>query len=134
MVAGEEKDVLSKVELILPANVVEACYNLERNVHAYFMAVNQQDRTSSEITLYKLKDDSVKIRVTGEPYCKYKSFITCTSNCHWLFMEIKRLRGHRFSNHNGTRDSEDIMTHPYFRATRASSCPRCTGAWELRMR
>lgn len=69
MVAGDEKGVLSKVELILPANVVEACYNLERNVHAYFMAVNQQDRTSSEITLYKLKDDSVKIRVTGIYKC-----------------------------------------------------------------
>lgn len=65
MCKGEENKALSKVELILPANVVEACWNLKKNNQAFFFAVNENDKTSSEINIHKLADSSVKIRVTG---------------------------------------------------------------------
>ena len=66
MCKNEETKALSKVELILPANVVEACWNLKKNNQAFFFAVNEHDKTSSEINIHKLGDNSVKIRVTGK--------------------------------------------------------------------
>ena len=59
-------EVLSSVELVLPPNVVETCYNLKREVQARFRAVNNEEKTKSEITVEKQNDDSVRIHVLGK--------------------------------------------------------------------
>ena len=66
MCQGDATRVLSNVELILPWNVVEACYNLERNDSTNFFATNESEATTSQISLCKLDDHSVKIQVTGK--------------------------------------------------------------------
>ena len=66
MCKGDAAHVLSNVELILPWNVVEACYNLERNDSTNFFAKNEVEATTSQISLCKLDDNSVRIQVTGE--------------------------------------------------------------------
>ncbi len=58
-------EVLSSIELILPPNVVEACYKLKRDLRARFRAVNKDEGTSSEITVHKQDDDSVKLYIAG---------------------------------------------------------------------
>ena len=65
MCKGGGGRVLSNVELILPWNVVEACYSLERNDSTCFFAANDAEGTTSQISLCKLEDHSVKIQVTG---------------------------------------------------------------------
>ena len=59
-------EVLSSVELVLPPAVVETCYNIKRDGQARFRAVNNEEKTKSEITVEKQDDDSVKIHVIGE--------------------------------------------------------------------
>ena len=59
-------ELLSSIELVLPPNVVEACYRLRRDGKAGFRAVNKEEGTSSEITLHRQEDNSVKIHIAGE--------------------------------------------------------------------
>ena len=58
-------EILSSVELFLPPDVIETCYNIERDVQARFRAVNSEEKTKSEITVEKQTDDSVRIHVIG---------------------------------------------------------------------
>ncbi|KAK2159849.1 hypothetical protein LSH36_145g07000 [Paralvinella palmiformis] len=68
MCKGDAAHVLSNVELILPWNVVEACYNLERNDSTNFFATNEVEATTSQISLCKLEDNSIRIQVTVTAY------------------------------------------------------------------
>lgn len=55
---------MSNIELVLPWNVVKTCYSLETNTQSCFLAVNAEEKTSSQITVKKQADESVKITVT----------------------------------------------------------------------
>jgi len=66
MVVSNDEIVLSDIELILPCQVISECQSLNRNARSYFIAVNKLNLTSTQLTIHKLEDDSVQLRVTGK--------------------------------------------------------------------
>ena len=65
MADDADKDVLSKVQLILPKNVIDTCYRLKSQCKATFLATNSEQRTQTELKLKRLYDDSIRLNVTG---------------------------------------------------------------------
>lgn len=65
MCKADGGEILSNIELVLPWNVVNTCYHLEKEGQSCFLALNGEENTSSQITVKKQADDSVKITVTG---------------------------------------------------------------------
>jgi len=65
MLANDDSEVLSDVEIILPIEIIETCMKLKPDSLSCFMSVNETSKTTNQVTLHKLNDDSVRIRVTG---------------------------------------------------------------------
>lgn len=82
MCKGDANKILSNVELILPWNVVEACYSLEPADSTCFFATNKEEETQSQISLFKQGDHSVKIQVTGKVFSIYN----CCRMIFYLFL------------------------------------------------
>lgn len=58
-------EIISEIQLVLPAAVVEACYKLKRTAGSKFRAVDKTEGTASDIVLFKQPDDSVCIKIEG---------------------------------------------------------------------
>lgn len=66
MLANDDSEILSDVEIILPIDIIETCMTLKPDSLSCFMSVNETSKTTNQVTLHKLNDDSVRIRVTGK--------------------------------------------------------------------
>lgn len=53
------------VELILPANVIETCYNLKPGKRVEFITANLEENYTNHVHVVKLRDFSVKLKVSG---------------------------------------------------------------------
>jgi hypothetical protein len=65
MTVERESEVLSDIELVLPFKVICDFQSLEKNARACYIAVNKDELTSTQLTVDKQGDDSVRLRVTG---------------------------------------------------------------------
>lgn len=90
MACNPENNVLSKVELVLPRNVIETCYMLPLGVGANFISTNITRATMTKIHVYKGNDESVKISVTGRPKAEVIFFVTCIIMAV-LFMHVSEM-------------------------------------------
>ena len=64
-VVEDEGELVSDFEVILPWEVIETCCSLKPHGTSCFLSVNKQARTSNQLFVCKLEDNSIKIRITG---------------------------------------------------------------------
>jgi hypothetical protein len=65
MTVVRDSVVLSDIELVLPYKVICDFQSLEKNARACYIAVNKDESTSTQLTVDKQGDESVRLRVTG---------------------------------------------------------------------
>ena len=65
MAPHAEGDILSRIEFVLPKNVLQTACNLSCGLGATFVSTNQAKRTATHIKLFKRNDESVSINCTG---------------------------------------------------------------------
>ena len=58
--------VISRLELVLPKNVLQTCVTLQKGFAAEFLSTNFQKNTSNRIKVAKQIDESVRLTVTGK--------------------------------------------------------------------
>ena len=61
-----EDNVLNKVEIVLPRNVVETCYLLPTGVGTEFLSTNNARATFTRTHVFKSDDESVRLQITGK--------------------------------------------------------------------
>ena len=60
-----QSELPATVELILPQNIIETCYNLTPGHRVEFISSNLRDKCTNHVKVTKLPDHSVKLRVSG---------------------------------------------------------------------
>ena len=61
-----EGELVSDFEFILPWDVIETCCSLKPQGTSCFVSLNKQAKTSNQLFVSKLEDNSIKIRIRGK--------------------------------------------------------------------